>query len=96
MSLNCLQHTKHILTPCLCQIFPSVSFSFLSPIFADFTFELAVDTDSLFEISFLQVSLAFLVFALSATSSNAVFTGVSVKIALFLLLPPFCVFLAVP
>ena len=50
-----------------------VSFLFFSPFFADSTFELAVDTSSLFEISFLQASVAFLVFAPFAFSSNAVF-----------------------
>ena len=71
-----------------------VSFPFFSSFFADSTFELTVDTGSLFEKTFLQSSVAFLVFALITSSSNAIFTGVSVRIAFFLhFLPPFCVFL---
>ena len=94
LSLKCSQHTTHILNSSSSSDFSACILFFLQPFFADSTFKLAVDTGSLFEISFLQASVAFLVFALFASSSNVVFTGVSIRIALFFLfIPPFCVFL---
>ena len=48
-------------------------------------------------MSFLQASVAFLVFMLIASSSNVVFIGVSVRIALFLFFfHLFVFFFAVP
>ena len=75
---------------------PLVSFPYFSTIFAVYTFELAVDTGSLFEINFLQASVAFLEFALFASPSNAVFTSISVTIALFFFFHLSVFFLAVP
>ena len=88
LSLQCSQHAKHILNSWSSSDFPLLFlYPFLSstPFFANSTFELTVDIGSLFEFSFSQASVAFLVFALYASYSSDDFTDVSLRIPLFFL-----------